>query len=456
MTGLATVILNEVKNLLDREVGEMVKLFASAGEVDLKSPVGGWMTGFSARIKPSVATHDPLMARAVLLDDGETRLTVVSCDLIGFTPLAGAAMRRRIAAKSGIPAANIFICCTHTHSGPASMPFRGALGHVDNAWLSKAQDKIVELVAGLPTALAPARMGYSSTRIPDIGYNRQDQSHPIDEELFAIAIDGDDGLAIATLVNYATHAVVLGPSNLAYSGDFPGEAARQIQALRGGVGLYLQGACGDVDPLVYRERGWGSGTFEDTHQIGQRLAEAAAGLLSGALRTDDVCLRVGHKIIQVSLDPPPSPDALAALVAGFGADRERARRESNSVDEQIALAMLGWAGELQRALQAGAVPQTVPAELFAAGINDLWLVGAPFEAYSDIGLGIKAGFRPGQALFVGYANGLIGYCPTRWAKDQGGYGADSSARWFSGLLTAIGYGADELIIREGIALAKSL
>ena len=147
---------------------------------------------------------------------------------------------------------------------------------------------------------------------------------------------------------------------------------------------------------------------------------------------------------------------MAALVAGFEADRERARAESNAVDEQVALAMLGWAGELARALGAGTVPQTVPAELFVAGINELRIVGVPLEAYSDIGLGVKAGLSPLPALFVGYANGLIGYCPTRWAKDQGGYGPDSSARWFAGLLTAIGYGADELIIREGVALAKSL
>jgi len=431
----------------------MGKLRAAAGEVDLKPPIGGWMTGFAARIKPSTATHDPLMAHAVLLDDGKTRLAIVSCDLIGFTPAAVAEMRQNIVARSNIPAANILICCTHTHSGPASMPLRGALGHVDSDWLGKAQGKIVDLVVGLPSALAPARVGYSSTRVPGIGYNRQDQSHPIDEELGALAIDGADGSTIATLINYATHAVVLGPGNLAYSGDFPGVAARQIQALRGGIGLYLQGACGDVDPLVYRDRGWGSGTFEDTRQIGQRLADVAARLLGDAPRTDAVRLRVRSKTIPVPLDPPPSPEALATLIAGFEADRERARAEANSMDEQVALAMLSWAGELGRAIAAGVVPQTIPAELFAAGINGLRLVGAPFEAYSDIGLGIKAGL-PRQAFFVGYANGLIGYCPTHWAKDQGGYGADSAARWFAGLLTAIGYGADELIIREGGALAK--
>lgn len=434
----------------------MGKLWASAGEVDLKPPVGGWMTGFAARIQPSEGLHDPLMARAVLLDDGEAKLAIVSCDLIGFAPATVAEMRRRIAARSDIPASNILICCTHTHSGPASMPFRGALGHVDRGWLEQAQDAIVDLVAGLPRALAPAQVGYGSAQVAGIGYNRQDEMHPIDEELYAVAIDGDDGSAIATLVHYATHAVVLGPSNLAYSGDFPGEVARQLQALRGGIGLYLQGACGDVDPLVYRERGWGSGAFEDVWWIGRRLAGEAARILSDAPRVDEVHLRVQSKVIAVPLDPPPSSEGLAALIADFEAERERAHAEARLVDEQVALAMLSWAEELKEALEVGAVPQTVPAELFAARIGDLCLVGVPFEAYSDIGLEIKARLKPLPALCVGYANGLIGYCPTRWAKDQGGYGPDEAARWFAGLLTAIGYGADELLVREGVSLATSL
>jgi len=414
------------------------------------------MTGFAARIEPSTATHDPIMARAVLLDDGATRLAIVSCDLIGFTPAAVADMRQRIAARSGIPGANILICCTHTHSGPASMPFRGALGHVDGKWLAEAQGRIVELVAGLPAALAPARLGSGATRVSGIGYNRQDQVHAVDDELYALAIDSMAGPAIATLVDYATHAVVLGPGNLTYSGDFPGEAARQLQAQRGGIGLYLQGACGDVDPTVYRDRGWGSGTFEDTRQIGERLARVATDLLGDAPWIEDVRLGVKSKVIAVPLDPPPSREALSGLMAAFEADRQKALAASNSMEEQVALAMLGWAHELEKAIESHAVPRTVPAELFVAALNDLRLVSVPFEAYTDIGLGIRAGLKPLHALFTGYANGLIGYCPTRWAKDQGGYGADSSARWFSSLLTAIGYGADELLVRGGVALAQDL
>ena len=410
------------------------------------------MTGFAARTGPATGTSDPIMARAVLLDDGESKLAIVACDLLGFAPEAVADMRRRIAEKCGIPAQSVFICCTHTHSGPASMPMRG-MGTVDEKWLASAQSRIVDLVAGLPTGLKLARIRHGSATVSGIDHNRQDESRPTDEELIAVAVDSADGHAIATLLNYATHAVVLGPSNMEFSADFPGEATRQVERLRGGVGLYLQGACGDVDPVVYRDRGWGSGTFDDTAAMGKRLADEAARILAEAAATEDVTIRVSNKVVDLPLDPPPSADDLGKLIAGY---EEQRRTTDNAVQRQVAEGMLQWANELKAAMETNTVPKTVPVEVFAGGINDLRLVGLPFETYTDIGLGIKNALKPLKALYVGYANGLYGYLATRWAKDQGGYGPAESCRWFGGLLTAPGYGADEMLIGEGVAVGKSL
>jgi neutral ceramidase len=427
---------------------------ASAAQVDLNPPVGSWMTGFAARIYPTTGLHDPIMAHAVLLDDGRTRFALVTCDLIGFTPAAIADMRHRIARKTSIPAVNVLISCTHTHSGPASMPFRGVMGHIDAEWLAEAQHKTVDMVAGLPAGLQPAQFAHASTAVSNVGYNRQDPAHAADEELHALAIDAAEGGAIATIVNYATHPVVLGPSNLLFSGDFPGEVARGIAERHGGIGLYVQGTCGDVDPQVYRDRGWGTGTFEDTRQIGQKLAGAALEALNVAPRTHEVTLHVTGKILEVPLDAPPAPEALAQLSAGFEADRQKAMAEANIMDEQIALAMLEWTHELEQVINAGAVQRVLPSELFVAAINDVRIIGVPFETYTDIGLGVKRNLQPLTVLFAGYANGLYGYCPTAWAKDQGGYGPDSSCRWFPRMLTAVGYGADELIINESTLLAR--
>jgi neutral ceramidase len=429
---------------------------SAASQVDLCPPIGSWMTGFAARTKPTTGMHDPIMARAVLLDDGVTQLVIVVCDLIGFTSAVVADMRKRIQQASGIPAANVLISCTHTHSGPTSMPFRGVMGIFDQEWFAAAQGKIVDLVASLPAMLQPAQLAHAVTHIAQIGYNRQDAAHSVDDELNALAIETTDGAAIATLANYGTHPVVLGPSNLLFSADYPGEVARALSAARGGIGMYLQGTCGDIDPVVYRDRGWGSGTFDDTREMGERIAAAALSALRDAPRTADVTLGVRSRMLPIPLDALPTPAALVALAATFEADRQQGVQRSDAEQEGIALAMQDWLRELQGALSVGAVLTHLPAELFIAAINDVRIVGVPFETYTDIGVRVKQALRPFKTLFAGYANGLFGYCPTTWAKDQGGYGPDSSARWFPHMLTAVGYGADDLIVRESAELEKLL
>jgi len=126
------------------------------------------------------------------------------------------------------------------------------------------------------------------------------------------------------------------------------------------------------------------------------------------------------------------------------------------MNEWIALAMLDWAGEMESALRAGAVPSALPIELFAAAVGGARIVAVPLEPYSDISLGLRRRIHPSPLLFAGYSNGLFGYCATAWAKAQGGYGPDSSVRWFPGMLTAIGYGAAEKVVEEGVALVKSI
>ncbi len=430
---------------------------ASAAEVNLSPPVGGKMTGFIARIKPSAGIHDPIMARAVMLDDGETKAVVVSCDLVGLEMPDVDEIRRRITETCRLNASNILLTCTHTHSGPATLSPSGPDApwpeKPDQAWLSEAKAKIVEMVASLPSALEPACVCTGSATVGGIGYNRESEEHPLDESLGVIGIDSADGRAIATIINYATHAVVLGARNIEYSADFPGAAVRHIARLRGGIGMYLQGACGDVDPAVYRDRGWGTGTFEDVDEIGLKLAEAAVAALVDAPAAEEVKIRFAVGVIDVPLDGPPTReelDKVSADARSLVADADPARQCSGR-------AHLKWVGRIQQAIKAGKLPATFGVEISVLAINDLRLIGVPFEVFTDIGLGIKQGLKPLETFFVGYANGFCGYYPTRWGKDLGGYGGKASCRFgFGPLLTAIGYNADEQLIREAIALAANI
>jgi neutral ceramidase len=429
----------------------MPQLRASAGKIDLEPRVGQWLTGYASRIEPAHGIHDPVMARAVVLDNGETSLVIVALDLLGLGAEYVKDIRQRIERQTSIPSGHVLISCTHTHFGPAAVAMRGVMSHIDYDWLERLKSRIVDLVDGLVSDLRPARIGHASTTVTGVAFNRQDKTHPHDEELVVIAIDSESGEPIATIANYATHAVVLGGRYMFFSADFPGELNRRVEEARGGVSLYLQGGCGDVNPDVEVR-----GRFEDCERIGEMLARAVLAAVADAPRTSDVSLGAASKVVGVPLDPAPTLEQVDEQIAQFEANKRKAADSGNRERELVDQTMLDWVTELRGLIIRDAVPKTLPAEVFAARINDLRIVTLPFETYNDIGVAIKQGVKPLRGVFVGYSNGLFGYCPTRWAKDQGGYGPVDSVCWFGELLTPIGYGADELLIREGIALAKSL
>ncbi len=262
---------------------------------------------------------------------------------------------------------------------------------------------------------------------------------------------------MATLINYAVHPVTLSYSNLKLSGDVPGHAAMRLQALRGGSAtLYLQGACGDVNPASDLRNGWGKGTFDDVADAGDKLAQAAHEALQGATRNADVTLNVAQRMIDLPLDLAPGMTEVDAFFAQFEADLRKAREDGHLVNEGIALAGLRWAGELKGALLNTTLPSTHTIEAWCAAINDVRIAAVPLEPYSDIGLDFKRSIQPLQGMFLGYSNGLLGYCATDWAKAQGGYGPGDSCRWFPEQLTAIGIGAARRVTDACSTLAHSL
>ena len=423
----------------------MSPLRAAAAMIDLQPPAGCWLTGFAFRVSPSEGQHDPILARALLLDDSAARVLIIACDLIGIDARTVNDLRARIAARTNVAPHEILIACTHSHSAPATMRFRGVLGYVNERWWKTAQEHIVEVAAALPAQLRPARIAMTSTQVPGISYNRQDRSRPHDIELLTLAVDGADGAAIATVLNYALHPVTLSHPNLLISGDVPGRACATVAAARGGAALYLQGACGDVNPSSDLNNGWGTGTFDDVARVGDVLANAAIDSLTRATWVDEAPLAATSMPLELPLDPAPSFDDMRTICATIDDELRAARAAGDAGRESWQLGYMRWAGELMGALANGRAPTTHAIEIWRARIGAWHIAAAPVEPYSDIGLGYKRAFPAGTAMFVGYANGLLGYCASDWAKDQGGYGPYESCRWFPEQLTPIGRGAAQAL-----------
>ncbi len=93
-------------------------LKAGVAKLDITPPVGVRMAGFAGRVFPSLAVHDPLRARALVLNDGGRRAALVGLDLIGISDQTVAEVRKAAGSSAGIAPEALLIAGTHTHSGP--------------------------------------------------------------------------------------------------------------------------------------------------------------------------------------------------------------------------------------------------------------------------------------------------------------------------------------------------
>src|SRR5919108_3730371 len=180
---------------------------AGVAKVCITPPVGTWQGGYGARSRPCEGVHDDLFARALVLDSagaegGEgqtTRAALVSVDIVGLTHELAAASRRRAEAMTGIPAANIALCASHTHGGPVTRSSLGPGGpQTDPEYLAVMEKYLAGAVAAAARRLAPAavRLGRSQAgfnvnrrlRTPAGTAMRPNPEGSVDREVLALRV----------------------------------------------------------------------------------------------------------------------------------------------------------------------------------------------------------------------------------------------------------------------------
>ena len=82
---------------------------------------------------------------------------------------------------------------------------------------------------------------------------------------------------------------------------------------------------------------------------------------------------------------------------------------------------LAWARELQALAERDEVLPPPAAEIQVLQIGPAVVAGLPGEIFVELGLRLKAALPDRPVFVAGYANGNVGYVPTRAAYDEGGY-----------------------------------
>lgn len=390
--------------------------------------------------------HDQLHARALVLDDGRTRLAIVVADSCMIYREIFDAAKQLVHERTGLPMENMLMSATHTHSAPASVSvFQSDADREYQKFLTlRLADAVQQAIANL----APAQIGWGVGREPRHVFNRRwrlkpgveikdvfgntndlvkmnpapdspellEPAGPTDPEVPVLAVRSLDGRPIAVLANYSMHYCG-GVPGRTYSADYFGAFCDRLQQLLGAdrqdppfVAMLSNGTSGDCNSINFREPAKPEAPFAKIRRVANDLAEVALGGYQKIAWRDHVELRAAQKELFLGVRKA-SPDELTRLRGIL--------IKAKLQDGQFG----GWGPEVyaREAVLLDAFPDQLPLLIQTFRIGDLGLAAIPCEVFAEIGLEIKQGspFKP--SFTIELANGYNGYLPTPAQHKLGGY-----------------------------------
>lgn len=372
-------------------------------------PIGTDILGFLLRKNPSEGVLDDINAKALVLSDGKMKLAIVTADILGFDGNDVQVMKREVQQKTGIK--YILFSASHNHSGPAVITLHGC-GEIDSTYHQEFKKKIVDTVINANALLTPVKTSYG-IGYGNISMNRRSQfakntTFSVDSEIGILRFDGLDGNPKCILVNYACHAVTL-TNNRKFSRDYPGVLQDELEKKYHCQVMFLQGAAGDINP---REMG----TEERMQKMGQELAGDVEKIICQPLSVSKI--QVKYIPIRFPIQPLSATEIDSCLNVPISV--------STSIQEKYHNAMLEW----KNSISIMPKKNYLNGEIVKVELGNLVLVGIPGELFSQIGREIKSQYKPKSAFVIGYANGDVGYLPTRQAFSEGGYEVNQAYRYY--------------------------
>ena len=427
----ATILLSGII-MLNGVFGSSAKgqLKGGTAKVDITPPVGVWLSGYGSRNKPSEGILDPLYAKALVLDDGQQKIAIVSADLLWVPLKMTNEIRQQVQEKLGIPPQNVMICGTHTHFAPkidrvAKNWPDVAAAQIDESYVQVLKKKIFDSIMLADKNSRQVSLNVGKGEISEIIYNRRMKRPdgkvtmtfnlppaskdltfgPVDPELCLLRVDDPNDGLVAAMVNYACHPVSGDPIRDKFyfiSADYPAYTARVIEQTERGNCIFLLGTAGNINPVRLNRK-------HPRMQMGKALGGAALRYLQFAQQCTNVKISADKQPVSLPLkkDLPP-----------------------------------------ERMLSVGKDAETQNTEVQVLRIGDIYIVGLPGEILVEIGLEIKARAGIENLFVVSLANDAVGYVCPRAAYKEGGYEPDSG--------TNLAPGAGEIITERALKLIEQI
>ncbi|MCI0701196.1 MAG: hypothetical protein L0241_08965 [Planctomycetia bacterium] len=216
------------------------------GEADLTPELGKkpvYLAGFGQNRK-ATKVHDPIMARAVVLADGDEKIALVSADVVGlFLPSV-----ERIRGKlTGFK--YVLVSATHNHEGPDTLGLWGSSpvqSGIDPDYLKKVEAGCAEAVKLADKARKPATVRIGKASDPDL---LADGRLPIvkHDELVVLQFrDPKTEKALGVLVQWNCHPESLASANTEVSADYVYYTVKQLRESQKCPVAYFTGTVGGL------------------------------------------------------------------------------------------------------------------------------------------------------------------------------------------------------------------
>ena len=394
--------------------------------------------------------HDELHARCIVLDDSETRLAIVVVDSC-MVPREIFDQAKRVASeRTGIPASNMLMSATHTHSAPAATPvFQSDPDPEYQKFLAR---RIADGVMRAANNLAPAKIAWGSAQVPDQVFNRRwfmksglelrdpfnrtndrvkmnppvgstdlvEPAGPTDPEVVFISLQHTNGKPLALLANYSLHYCG-GVGQGIISADYFGMFADRVQELLGAdrqdppfVAAMANGTSGNINNINFRGGQPKQPLFSQMRLVGHRVAQAVHEAHGKIEFKDWAPLKALQTEITLGVRKPAQADVqradalMSATAFLLSSPQEIYARETVLIKDY---------------------PDEVALLLQTLRIGNVGIAAVPCEVFVEIGLDLKKNSPWKPSFTISLGNGYNGYLPTVEHFELGGYetwGARSS------------------------------
>lgn len=442
-----------------------------------------------SRVEAGLRINDPVYAKALVLADGDTKVAIIGMDVTAIGGIGEVSdaflpeLRARIESELGIPPLHVLVNASHNHP-----PLNFLCSHEEQ--VAKTFDAVKRAYESMEAVTAGAGAGHEdrismnrTLRLSDgTGWTIRHSNPsppddvvesvgPIDPEIGVLRLDRMDGSTLAVVYNFACHPYVTVPEG-GVTADFPGFASEVIEDnLPGAMALFLQGAGGDITPILYKDVNRARDSAPEGRLLGLSTLKAVRAIETkpAALKVVNEALRLPRKadfderVAELEAEQASLLHSLRGMSLNlrsfvplyvkhlmnpeYPLDYKYRYLQSESIgedqfsdmDEQNRAYMDKYMRNVRtmekmarnedkiatlrrhQKINADSGEDTVATEVQGIRIGDFVLVTSPTEMLTTVGLNVKNG-SPFEHTFVApYSNGYIHYGPPASEYPMGGY-----------------------------------